>query len=378
MISRQDLKDLLAANQCRESRIVSVYVNVDQARAVNLNRGFEAAFRSLVQSVERSLDEAERPAFLAAARRAAGFLADYEPAGKSLVFFGDAVGPFSWHRSLGIPLESQVRWGPRPFVRPLLEARDEFQRYGVILTDRARARLFIVFLGSIQEEQEALAEAQVKRFDASGTDQLRSQMNFQRKADEHARWHLKRVAEMMDRLAASERFDRLVLGGTHEVIGELRGLLSERLKKSVIGTVTLSMEAGVNEILRETVALLRQVERDGEAALVGDLLTAAAKNHQAVIGIEGTLAALGQGRIHQLVYSDGMSMGGSECLECGKAFVSRESCPFCSGPVRKVDDLVEAVAVRVFEEGGDIEQLKGPAAERLGGRGEGMGAFLRF
>jgi peptide chain release factor subunit 1 len=378
MISRQDLKDLLAAHNSQGSRVVSVYLNVDQARAVNLNRGFEAAFRSLVQGTERLLDDVERRWFLAATRQAAAFLADYEPAGKSVVFFSDGEGRLKWDRSLGIPLENQVRWGARPFVRPLLEARDEFQRYGVILTDRARARLFIVFLGSIQEEQEALAEGQVRRFDASGTDQLRSQMNFQRKADEHARWHLKRVAELMDRLAASERFDRLVLGGTHEVVGELRGLLSERLKKSVIGTVTLAIDAGTHEILKETVALQRQVEREGEETLVGELLTAAAKHHQAVIGLEGTLAALGEGRIHQLVYSDGISVGGSECVECGKVFLNRESCPFCAGPLRRVEDLVEAVAVRVFEEGGDTEQLRGPAAERLGGKGEGIGAFLRF
>ncbi|MGW8179142.1 MAG: hypothetical protein ACWGQW_10310 [bacterium] len=49
MISWKDLEGLLAFETESSSPILSVYLNVDQSRAVNLNRGFEAALKSLLQ-----------------------------------------------------------------------------------------------------------------------------------------------------------------------------------------------------------------------------------------------------------------------------------------------------------------------------------------
>jgi peptide chain release factor subunit 1 len=378
MVIRQDVKELLSRGSRNGQRILSVYLDIDQGRALNLNRGFEAVFKSMIQGVERSLDDSQRKTFMEAARRAGSFLADYAPSGKSLVYFGDSVGEFEWNRSVGVSLDSKVCWASRPCVRPLLEARDEYERSGIILTDRAHARFFTVFLGEIEEREAALATADVKKFDASGSDQMRSQMNFQRKADEHARRHLKHVAEIADRLLISERLDRVVIAGTQEAVSELKGILSERLKKSLVGTLSLPIEVGGSEVLSETMGLLQQAERENENSLVSTLLTAAAKNHQAVKGLEPTLSALSEGRIRQLVYGAGLEVTGGHCPDCDKLFDSHEQCPLCQTPLRSVADLLEAVVSRVFEEGGEIEQLRGDASTRLAAEGDGIGAFLRF
>jgi peptide chain release factor subunit 1 len=345
---------------------------------MNLNRGFEAVFRSMVQGVERTLDDSQRKAFAGVARRAGSFLADYVPSGKSLVYFGDSYGELEWNRSLGVSLESKVCWASRPCVRPLLEARDEYERSGIILTDRARARFFTVFLGDIEEKEAALAAADVKKFDASGSDQMRSQMNFQRKADEHARWHLKHVAEIADRLFVSERLDRVVLAGTQEAVSELKGMLSERVKRSLVGTLSLPIEVGLSEVLSETMGLFKTAERETENSLVSTLLTAAAKNHQAVKGLESTLSALSEGRIRQLLYGAALEVEGGHCPDCDKLFGVQQKCPLCQTPLGPVEDLLEAVVSRVFEEGGEIEQLRGAASARLVDEGGGIGAFLRF
>ncbi len=378
MVIRQDVKELLSRGSRNGQRILSVYLDIDQGRALNLNRGFEAVFKSMVQGVDRTLDDSQRKTFAEAARRAGSFLAAYAPSGKSLVYFGDSGGEFEWNRSLGVSLESKVCWASRPCVRPLLEARDEHERSGIILTDRAHARFFTVFLGDIEEKEAALAAADVKKFDASGSDQMRSQMNFQRKADEHARWHLKHVAEIADRLFVSERLDRVVLAGTQEAVSELKGILTERVKKSLVGTLSLPIEVGATEVLSETMGLFQNAERETENNLVATLLTAAAKNHQAVKGLEPTLSALSEGRIRQLLYGAALEVEGGHCPDCDKLVDAPEKCPVCQTPLGAVDDLLEAVVSRVFEEGGEIEQLRGSASTRLVEEGGGIGAFLRF
>ena len=380
MISQKDLKDLLAFESESDSPVLSVYLNIDQSQAVNLNRGFEAALKSLLQKAEKGArSESQRKSFSEDAQGVTSFIGDYKPEAKSVVVFHDASRGYLWHRNFEIKLSNAVHWQNRPYIRPLVEARDEYERYGVILTDRARARLFIVVMKSIEELREAMAEADVRKFDASGTDQMLSQMSFQRKADEHARWHLKNVAERMEKLAERYRFDRLVLAGTQEVVSELRNLLSDRLKKSVVGTLPLPIDAGVSEILEETIILEEKHERSSERKLVRNLLTAAAKNQLAVTGIAATLEAVLDGRIRQLVYTGRDTIQGGECQECGSLFDSSlDQCPRCEGPVQEVADLLESLVVRVVSEGGSLEQVREDAADELTQQAGGIGAFLRF
>ncbi len=380
MISRRDLHELLSHPPDSESPVLSLYLDVDQQQAVNLNRGFESVLKSMIRRVEHGLGHNSRlKEFLGDARLVSRFVSDYQPVGKSLVLFCDASRGFTWHRSLNVALDSSVHWMPRAYVRPVVEARDEFERCGVILTDRGRARLFTVYLGSIEEHHEAFAEADVKKVDAIGMDQILSQKNFQRKADEHVRWHLKKVVEMADRLVEARRFGRLILGGAHEVTAELKNLLSERLKKCLVGSVTLPIDAGTVDILSETVALEEAVEREEEEVLVRRLVTAAAKEAQGVVGLPKVLEALNLGRVRRVVYSDGFDASGFECRECGGLFESySENCRDCNGLQIESQDLLNAGIARILREGGEVEQLKSTAAVSFLEKAGGIGAFLRF
>lgn len=380
MISRKDLKGLLAFESERSSRVLSVYLNVDQGQAVNLNRGFEAVLKSLIQKAEKGVQHGSlKKRFLEDAKGVALFVSDYEPEAKSLVVFHDASKGFFWHRNFEVALANAVHWQSRPYIRPLLEARDEYERSGVILADRARARLFVVAMKAIEEISEALAEADVRKYDASGTDQMLSQMSFQRKADEHARLHLKNVAERMERLSARHKFDRLILAGTQEVVSELRSMLSERLKKSLVGMLPLPIDAGVSEILEATIELQERFERSDERELVQNLLTAAAKKQLAVTGLNPVLEAALDGRIRHLVYADNYASEGCECRDCRALCVRKlEKCSRCGGTVQDVEDLVEALVVKVVGDGGVLEQVRGDAAIELTQQAGGIGAFLRF
>jgi hypothetical protein len=49
----------------------------------------------------------------------------------------------------------------------------------------------------------------------------------------------------------------------------------------------------------------------------------------------------------------------------------------CGGTVQEMDELVERMVIRVWDAGGNIEHLRGAAAERLQQAGD-IGAFLRY
>jgi hypothetical protein len=112
--------------------------------------------------------------------------------------------------------------------------------------------------------------------------------------------------------------------------------------------------------------------------LVEALITAAEKHDRAVLKLNKTVKAIQEWRVWQLVYADGFAPHGSQCVNCGALYAERkESCDYCGKAVEPVSDFVERAAARVFDMEGKVEQVRGPAAERLQEVGS-VGAFLIY
>jgi len=215
-------------------------------------------------------------------------------------------------------------------------------------------------------------------FKSNGTDHGHSQGHFQRKADEHAHWHLKRVAGLMGRWANFYAFERLVLAGPVAAASELYHLLPKRLRSRVVGELPLPVEAGERQVLEATLRFEQGAERAAEIKLVEELIVAAAKQARAATGLESTLNSLQQGRVWRLIYAARFAPRGGQCAHCGMLFGDgRGSCGYCGAAVRPVEDLIERTIERVTEAGGRTEQVRGAAAVRLRAAG-GIGAVLRF
>jgi hypothetical protein len=71
-------------------------------------------------------------------------------------------------------------------------------------------------------------------------------------------------------------------------------------------------------------------------------------------------------------------MRGSQCTNC-EALLAGETgpCVYCGQPVREANDLIQLATERVFDLGGKVEQVRGPAAARLK-EVESIGAVLHF
>ncbi len=376
-ISRREIEDLIEREARPDSRVLSVYLDTDQHNPINLNRGFEVVFRNMLRQVVQPEDKRRQVQLKEDADRVLQFLDNYRDTKRGLVIFSDAGGDFFRVRELAVNVHNILSWRDKPYVRPLLELIDEHERYGVVLTDREHARLFSIFLGELEEHQEVFARADVTHVKTSGTDHMRSQMNIQRKADLHARRHLKEVAQSMLRLAAKHEFDRLILAGTVEATSELEGLLAKALRVRVVRKIALAIEANTALVLEETLKIEQEVERRRESDLVEQLITAAHKKQNAVVGLEDTLLALQEWRVWQLVYCEGLNLRGSQCANCEALTASNELCPYCSHAVRPMNDLIQLAAERVFDLEGKVEQVRGPAAARLKEVGS-IGAVLHF
>lgn len=377
-ISRTELENLIERKGA-ESGVLSIYLEVDQSRAANLNHGFTAALKDRLRSLDQEVcDNRVKSEFQAAARRAIEYVANHDPRGRTLVLFCAASNGFFWAKDVNVNIPTNVRWDGKPYVRPLVEALDEHERYGFVIANRQEARLFTILLGEVRERPGVASLEKPKHISSPGNANARSQMNIQRKDAGHTHWMLKDAAEAIEHLAAAEPFGRLVLAGQNEAVRELQGLLQKRLQALVVATIPMDIGASEQDVLRETQRIAREVERAGETRLVEELITLAGKEFQGVLTLPRTLDALYLGNIRKLVYVQGYAPQGVECTKCQSLFEENVSpCGYCGGEVRPVRDLMATVVDRVVDSGGEAEEVRDAAAERLKKVGS-IGAFLRF
>jgi peptide chain release factor subunit 1 len=378
MISKADIEAIVERKAVPGSPVLSLYLDIDQNKASNLRRRFEASLKDMLGSIEARLDERQLQSFSVDAERARQYVSGLEPQAKGLILFCDDSENFFWPREIKASVRNNARWSETAYIAPLLAILDEYERYGVILVDKAHARLFTVFIGEIAEHYDALAPASVRHIKTSGTDHILSENRFQHKAAMHVHWHLKHVAEMLDKLVDQYGFDRLLLAGPVEATSELQHLLSKRVRNRVIERLSLPMRAAEGEVLEEALRVERRVEREMEKQIVEELIAGGDGHHPFTHGLERTVRALCEERIWRLVYAGGFSPSGGQCANCGMLFArTGGSCDYCGGAIKPVDDLLERVVERVLEQDGKIEEVEGDAAMRLQEVGN-IGAILRF
>ena len=373
------LEPLYSRNEHPVPSVLSVYLDVDESNEINLNRGFEKRLKDMMGSIRKTItDSAEVDRFNAATTHACDFVSVYAPHAHTLAMFFDSLDGFFWHDEFNVPVDGEVRWDREMFLQPLVAFNDEFEKYGIVLLDHANMRLFLMDMGLIKEiANEHFSQKAVQHIRGVGMDHMCSGSRVQRKADEKVRANLRRMIKDVDSLVTTEHVEHLILAGSSEITSELQGLLPKRLALRVVGSIDLSLEVAPSEVLAKASRLAEDHERKGEMVSVREVVTAAAKNGRAVAGLTHTLYAVNRRRVWQLIYAAGYRVAGFECAKCSAlGTLHVESCVYCGGALRPVQDVVERAVEHTIRYGAKIEVVRGEAADTLNQNG-GIAAFLK-
>jgi peptide chain release factor subunit 1 len=374
-----ELHELFSRPERPHHAVLSVYLDVDQSRAANLNRGFETLLKDTLASIQSTIREpAELERFTRSAHHIKDFVCAYQPGAHVLALFFDETDGFFRHIELDATIPGQAWWDHELFLQPLAGALKEFEHFGIVLVDRNNLRLFTVFLGHIEEHvREDFGNHRVRHIKTVGFNHIGSASRVQRKADERVRLNLRHVIKMMDWLVSARKPNRLILAGTPEVTTQLRNLLPKRLALQVMGTVDIGMDAPISDVLTAARPIAEEYERDAELQKVNEVVTAAAKNGKAVIGLGHTLKAMNSDRVWELVYSEDFHTPGFECSKCAALFsAERASCQYCGGVLQPVGDVVERVLEHALRSGVKVDVVTGEASASLDTSG-GIGALLK-
>lgn len=375
MLTRQDVEEL-SRYRSEEYPVVSLYLNIDAdtpdqdrslIRLKNLFNELDATRIDLTTEQSESLARDQE--------RIRAFVREQAMQGARGVAVFASSGAGLWEAyTFPNRIGQQVEVGEAPNVKRLVRMAERYKPVCTVLIGKGKARIFLLY-GDEIEEQTDVFSAVPGRHDQGGWSQAR----LQRHHDERVAQHLKTTADELFRLWQAGVFRRLLIGGTDELVTQFEEALHPYLRDRVVATFPLEMMANVKKIQQQSLAALAESEQEGQQQLLERLASEVGAQNLGVVSLHGTVRALERGQIQVLLVNDGFSQPGFQCVSCGHILVREaEECPYCSGELKVVDDVVALVIDRVYEQGADVAFITDPASsEQLSEMG-GIGALLRY
>ncbi len=365
MLTREGLEGLY--RQLRERSVLSVYIDGGQSDPANRKAWRVRLNKALADERRRVESEAhdDVDAFDAARDAIAAELGKYDAFLPAEGWAGYATSDALHHgEEVPVPMPDLVRWERGLRAAPYVRALKQERLVVAALADQRRARLFTYRAGELSERDDLLADldfgdlsesASSKRADAptgySGSRGETGTDAAQRLIEQSAARLQARLVGAVEELAGKDGL--VVLGGTPEVVSALvRDSESGTLAGRVIQRPSMHLGMSEAEVKTAVEDAASELSRGLQDALLSQVIDAARAGGKGALGIQAVTEALREGRVDTLLVTRGLR--------------EREG------------DLVDRFVGTAFEQGAEVEELSGAAAERLDAEGEGAGARLRY
>jgi peptide subunit release factor 1 (eRF1) len=291
------------------------------------------------------------------------------PRTKSLAAFSRAGDqPFWLALEFEVPLPTWIACDSAPNIYHLVELKDNYDRYMILLTTEATARIIGVNLGSVTEQ---LWRSRPELRHRVGREW--SKDHYQNHRRERTKQFIHDQVRTLDRLLSERGYEHLILAGNARTRAAVRKALPKRIADKLVDLVPAGQTDDVSEIVASTLQVFLEHEEMESQAIAEQLITQIRAHGLAVVGAHASIEAIRAGQADVLVIVKGFDPGHAwECTACGHAEIRtplpESACPKCrSGRLREFDvkgELVRlaeqrGIAVEVVEHSGALMSLGG-------------------
>ena len=218
------------------------------------------------------------------------------------------------------PVRDRVFFEEKFVLWPLQQLLEQSDRYGIILTDKDDARLFLYFLEEIEEITSLQDEipGRVRYPDPFG------ELEYMRKNVEYAHHHFVRVSATMLRHFMREPFEHLIIGGLWETLPEFESRLHRYLRDRIIARWDIDVHTPTPEILERARNEEEQYLKRQAQELWKTILDQ--RPRRGLLGPDPVFAALWERRVQSLLLEPGIRRSGFRCSQCGRLSLSADPC----------------------------------------------------
>lgn len=257
----------------------------------------------------------------------------------------------------------------RPHVRPLLVALQRCPAYGVAIVDRGHAWVFKVTGERIETAAAREAAEHVRSPGFGGWYGLES-YRIDERIMELSRRHFQDTAAMLGRALPPGGHELLVVGGHEDSIPQFLAVLPPDLRDRFAGSFIVDPHTMTPSRVR---ALASPIIADWVSAREQRLATQIRQeppDRLTAVGLNPCLVAVNSGAVQLLMVPVGGLIPGYACQRCGALSSTGSGCTDGQAESRWVPDLLEEMATRTIDGGGQVEAVRDPPGD--------VAARLRF
>ncbi|MBM3294506.1 MAG: hypothetical protein FJY82_08260 [Candidatus Aminicenantes bacterium] len=258
------------------------------------------------------------------------------------------------------------------YFRPLSLILDRFRPMLALVLDRREARWFELAMGALSPLDHLTSEIPKKvKNGLVGPEAKR----VERHVDNAVMNHLKRVAQRTFELIKKNPVDGLLVGCPNGTCGDFESVLHPYVRELLRGRLKSKTGDPQDKILKECLALEKDIRRRSENAFIARLLGEIEKGGLAASGLRDCLGHLNKAEVRDLVVTRYFTSPGTSCPRCGLLFTDEPRCPACERKTLAVPDVVDEAVQRAWEMKCGVRHITPPSKLDRFGK---IGAFLRF
>ena len=372
-----DLKELqghiygLASLPETRSPVVSCYLRVEGGRLKH-----QRTFTTRVEELRRSFAGEAAQLFEEALAPIERFLSvELHRGSKGVAVFSRAGRqPFFLALQFSVPLPTWMTADTLPNIYHLVELKDTYWRFVVLVCSQDTARIVSVNLGAVTLD---LLRTRPELRQRAGREWTKE--HFQKHRSTRTRQFVGDAVKGLSEVMTAGNYDHLILAGDPNITAMVRRELPAQIAARLSGVIRKPGRTGARDVVAESIASFVEAEQRESQATAEELQRELRTGGLAVAGTRSSFFALKRGQVETLVMDAEYSpRPGWVCRGCRlERTVAQwpKRCPACGS--RSLEDLsISETLLRLAEQRGcQVELVRDSATlKRLGG----VGCLLRF
>lgn len=265
-----------------------------------------------------------------------------EAKGAAIFVRGIFGGAFMLPMQFATPLPNWIAVYPTPNIYHLVELKDNYHRYIILLAMPEQASILEVNLGA------ATTKAWINQSELRmrvGSEWTRShyQIHQAHRGDRFVR----EKVELLEELMRAGGQTHLILAGDPEILERIRTILPSDLMEKLVDMVAVSKCDLKSDVVMATLSSFIAHEEQESQSITECLIEGLRSQNLAVAGTTTTLEALRWGKVDTLVMASGYQPDpGWTCTECraiGAEASVTSVCPQCGKPTMRPLDVREEI-----------------------------------
>lgn len=354
-----------------EAPVLSCYVNRDLTE-----KGHGPILDHSAWTLRKTLRQEEREPFEKAFDRITTFLGrELAPTTQGVAAFSrGGAHPFFLGLEFQVSVVDRLSIDSTPNVYQLVELKDTYHRYVVMISTAENVRILEVNLGAITRDLWTERPVLRERVGREWTHE-----HYQAHRRDRGERFLREKVAILEKLMSAGGHTHLILAGSPEMTARLRGNLPQHLAAKLIDIVPASSNARTVDVVGATLSSFIEREQQESLSAVVQLASQLRRGGLAVAGTPATLEALDRNQVDVLVMANTyQSPRGVVCKSCGGIDTATDrpsTCLRCGSTVLRPVNVKEAIVKQAERTGAEVEIVE--HADVLMALG-GVGCLLRY